>query len=169
MRDNWWASPRHTVAAWVGNFDSSPMWDVSGVRQRRCGWKCQRLAPQPANTAPAAPTASSACASPDAALEPSARRFLSGTEVTCDTASAAMRARIVYPARGQIIAIDPTFRPSAARALPPEGDAAAGLTWLNDEAAPQSAAAWTVAAVSSTTQGQCWTVHFQVRGADRRR
>ena len=33
MRDNWCVgfTSRYTVAVWVGNFDGSAMWDVSGV------------------------------------------------------------------------------------------------------------------------------------------
>ncbi len=33
MRDNWCVgfTSRYTVAVWVGNFDGSPMWDVSGI------------------------------------------------------------------------------------------------------------------------------------------
>lgn len=180
MRDNWCVgfTSRYTVAAWVGNFDGSPMWDVSGVSGAAPLWLevvnvLHRSLP---SAAPAAPNGIERVrVAFDAALEPEREEwFLSGTELTrvIPKASAAMRARILYPAHGQIIAIDPDIPAHLQRVrFGLEGDAAAGLTWrLNDEAAPQDGVwaplpgRWRLGLIdgAGTVVDE---VHFEVRGS----
>jgi penicillin-binding protein 1C len=123
MRDNWCVgySARYTVAVWVGNFDGTPMWDVSGVTGAAPLWlevmnALQRNAP---STQPPLPRA----------LERQRIRFEDGVEAERDelflagTAmssiarkpQARMETRIMYPSDGQIIAVDPDIPEAAQR------------------------------------------------------
>jgi penicillin-binding protein 1C len=115
MRDNWCVgfSSRYTVAVWVGNFDGSPMWDVSGVTGAAPLWLeiMNHLHAAAPSTAPAAPAdVEQMTVTFEGELEPQREEyFLAGTGVTHVVAKAAgpARAAILYPADGQIIAIDP--------------------------------------------------------------
>ena len=116
MRDNWCVgfSERYTVGVWVGNFDGSPMQDVSGVTGAAPVWLelmrflHTRTPSRPPRT-PASVLETEVQFTP--AFE-SARRelFLRGTEtaeVRMPTTPPLAQARIRYPGRGSILAIDP--------------------------------------------------------------
>ena len=123
MRDNWCVgfSSRYTVGVWVGNFDGSPMWDVSGVTGAAPLWLevmnylHQNAGSQPP---PEPPGIERALVAFDAAPEPEREElFLTGTalnRVTPKDASPA-RAEIVYPASGQVIAVDPDIPEASQR------------------------------------------------------
>jgi len=114
MRDNWcigW-SRRYTVGVWVGNFEGDSMHGVSGVSGAAPVWQdvIARLDQGDAIAAPAPPDGVVAHAVRfDPAIEgPREDWFLKGTE------TAVMRAvpggnfaRIVSPAHGVVIALDP--------------------------------------------------------------
>ena len=115
MRDNWCIgfSDRYTVGVWVGNFDGSPMRDVSGVTGAAPVWMelIDFLHRRSTSTQPQRP------------LSVIARRieyekeievlreeyFVAGTELDVVAAKSAgsIRAGIAYPGNGGIIALDP--------------------------------------------------------------
>jgi penicillin-binding protein 1C len=142
MRDNWCVgyTSRYTVAVWVGNFDGSAMWDVSGVSGAAPLWQelvgaLHRGVP---STVPAEPPdVERVQVSFDGVPEPAREElFLSGTALTRVVAKGPGDARptIVYPAGGQIIAVDPDIpEPAQLMHFRAEG-AQPGARWrLNGE------------------------------------
>jgi penicillin-binding protein 1C len=115
MRDNWCVgySRRYTVGVWVGNFNGDSMWDVSGVSGAAPIWLevMNFLHPSSPGRAPMRPVGlESVRVRFDADLEPErAEIFLAGTASPMIKLKGreAERPRIVYPARGVIIALDP--------------------------------------------------------------
>jgi penicillin-binding protein 1C len=132
MRDNWCVgfSREFVVAVWVGNFSGEPMWNVSGVTGAAPAWLeiMTRLhARTPAGPPPPAPPGIvRARVAFDRLEPPRAELFLVGTEPTAAApaagsssegpagppgrftiAPARPRHRIVSPAAGTIVAIDP--------------------------------------------------------------
>jgi penicillin-binding protein 1C len=142
MRDNWCVgfSSRYTVAVWMGNFDGSAMWDVSGVTGAAPLWLevmnylHQNVPSQPPNAPPGVERAHVVF---DGELEAERDEvFLTGTAVQRVTAKgdAPARPSIVYPANGQIIAVDPDIPPDAQRVrFQVSGVDGVGLLRLNGE------------------------------------
>jgi len=135
MRDNWAVgySSRYTVGVWVGNFSGEPMHDVSGVSGAAPVWRAimdflhEGEIPQP----PVAP-AGLVRRSVDYAngIEPPREEwFLAGTEVSqiiaVDTAPG--RPRIVSPANGAVLALDPDIPPARQRVAVTVSGARAGV------------------------------------------
>ena len=115
MRDNWAVgfSARYTVGVWVGNFSGEPMHDVSGVTGAAPVWReiMDNLheGAAPARPAPPAGLVRGAVAYAED-LEPRREEwFLAGTETALVTpvAATAVRPRILAPADGAILAMDP--------------------------------------------------------------
>ena len=123
MRDNWCVgfSSRYTVAVWVGNFDGSAMWDVSGVTGAAPLWLelMSFLHQDVPSTAPAPPPGVERVHVTFAeALEAERDEwFLASTAlpVVAAKGDAPQRPSIVYPARGEIIAVDPDIPPASQR------------------------------------------------------
>ena len=154
MRDNWCVgySRRYSVGVWVGNFDGSPMHDVSGISGAAPAWAAIMDHLHPSGNEP-----DNALLPPKAAAglirrniqpagEPSRREwFIPGSEPSAETWSAAVPASgIEYPSEGLILALDPdipatrqqlTFR---ARNMP------ADAVWQIDDIR-QETAAWPLA------------------------
>lgn len=142
MRDNWAVgySDRYTVGVWVGNFSGSPMHDVSGVTGAAPIWSdiMNRLHATQSSRAPRPPAGVTRQRVAFSGALDAARSewFLRGTEsgplVSAD-AIPALRPRILYPANGSLIAIDPAI-PASHQGIPLklEGQAA-GLFWKLDE------------------------------------
>jgi penicillin-binding protein 1C len=114
MRDNWCVgfSTRYTVGVWVGNFDGSAMWDVSGVTGAAPLWLeiMNHLHPAGGGTPPRPSGVETAQVGFDPPIEASREElFLTGTAVARIEAKAPEHSHpsIVYPGRGQIIAVDP--------------------------------------------------------------
>src|SRR5882672_7234861 len=115
MRDNWCVgfSDRYTVGVWVGNFDGSPMHDVSGVTGAAPVWieLVDYLHRRSASTPPQRPQSVIARRIEyENAVEAGREEyFLAGTEIEVIAAKAAgmVRAGIAYPGNGSIIALDP--------------------------------------------------------------
>lgn len=114
MRDNWCLgfSKDVTVGVWVGNLDNTPMHDVSGITGAAPIWAAVlRLAQDAATAAPPRPPAgvqSILVHWPDGAEPPRREWFLAGTEMTqVRSASGEVRPRILAPAWGSILALDP--------------------------------------------------------------
>ena len=117
MRDNWCIgfSRRYTVGVWVGNFDGTPMRDVSGVTGAAPIWlavmnylngdSIETALPMPGNVVRAS-----------VSYKETSRDelFLAGTEssVTQLKPTQAQKPRIVYPRDGEILSLDPDI-PSA--------------------------------------------------------
>ena len=123
MRDNWAVgySSRYTVGVWVGNFSGEPMHDVSGVSGAAPVWReimdflHDGDIPQP----PAAPAGlvRQPVAYANGIEPPREEWFLAGTEssqiIAVDTAPG--RPRIVSPANGAVLALDPDIPPARQR------------------------------------------------------
>ncbi|MDP2156183.1 MAG: penicillin-binding protein 1C [Nitrospirota bacterium] len=119
MRDNWCIgySQRYTVGVWVGNFNGEPMWNVSGVTGAAPVWHEVMSFLHTKET-------SRPLKMPEGMIEqtmhegmPDARKeelFIKGTELvswqretTALTEPSSSMQRIIYPAQGMIIAMDP--------------------------------------------------------------
>jgi len=149
MRDNWCVgfSRRHTVAVWVGNFDGSPMRDVSGVSGAAPAWLDlmnalprgdSRLQPPPR---PADVIAQQVRFVP--AIEAEREElFIRGTEVSEILVKPTLPAvaRIVYPGEGTIIALDPDIPADAQRLRFQASNAEASLRWRLDDVPLEAAA-----------------------------
>ena len=115
MRDNWAVgfSAHYTVGVWVGNFSGEPMHDVSGVSGAAPVWRdvMDFLHQDALPMAPSAPARAVRAAIAYAGdLEPRREEwFVAGTETARVVAveAPAVRARIVAPADGAILALDP--------------------------------------------------------------
>ena len=115
MRDNWAVgfSSRYTVGVWVGNFSGEPMHDVSGVSGAAPVWRdvmdfLHRDTLPPARTVP--PGLKRVTVAYAGELEPRREEwFLAGTETAQVVAvdAPAARVRIVAPADGAVLALDP--------------------------------------------------------------
>ncbi|MFL6582819.1 MAG: penicillin-binding protein 1C [Burkholderiales bacterium] len=123
MRDNWCVgfTERFTIGVWVGNFDGSPMRDVSGVTGAAPVWAAlvDYLHRRTPSSAPQQPQ------------EVSMRRieyeqdieaarpeyFIVGTEldVVAVKSPGVVRSGIAYPGNGSIIALDPDIPPDVQR------------------------------------------------------
>jgi membrane peptidoglycan carboxypeptidase len=114
MRDNCHRlSARYTVGVWVGNFSGEPMHDVSGITGAAPVWRevMDFLHEGEAPESPAAPPGlvRTRIAYADGIEPPRGEWFLTGTETPVVTAiaGAAARPRIVAPANGALLAVDP--------------------------------------------------------------
>jgi penicillin-binding protein 1C len=181
MRDNWCIgySRRYTVGVWVGNFSGEPMRDVSGVTGAAPVWseimtRLHREIPSRAPQPPAGVLARHVMfprASEPARLE----WFLAGTEPYASTlALAAGQPRILAPAAGTVIALDPDIPPPLQRIVF-EAQAHDGrLRWTLDGAemgAATDALLWApvpgshTLAVTDEEQRVLDSVTFTVRGS----
>jgi penicillin-binding protein 1C len=119
LRDNWCIgySARYTVAVWVGNFEGDSMRAVSGVTGAAPVWleimrELHAGVPSAPPAIPAGIAASEVHFVP--ALEPARRElFIAGTQTARVEllANASAAPRIVSPADGTIIALDPDIPP----------------------------------------------------------
>ncbi|OYU14808.1 MAG: penicillin-binding protein 1C [Alphaproteobacteria bacterium PA4] len=125
MRDNWCIgfSDRFTVAVWVGNFEGDPMIDVSGMTGAAPAWARIMLAlhaaaPGRGFAVPAGVTRRHVAWQP--AIEPPRDElFVAGTEQAVMRLAAAteVQPRLLSPADGAVLAIDPDIPPARQRVL----------------------------------------------------
>lgn len=182
MRDNWCIgfSDRYTVGVWTGNFDGSPMHDVSGVTGAAPVWLeimnyLHRSLPSLPLIAP--PGVVKAQVAFDREVEPArAEFFLAGTELETVAAKAVETTRIAiaYPGNGTIIAIDPDIPEAVQRVrftMRPEIN---GYRWRLDGSqfeSPAGATFWRPVAGAHTLTlidaegSEVDSVRFEVRGA----
>ncbi len=119
MRDNWCIgfTQRFSVGVWVGNFDGSPMANVSGVTGAAPIWLAlmNYLHGNWSEIDRAMPGNVVRSADPLDASQ--SELFLAGTEASGATLkpSAASRARIAYPRDGEILSLDPDIPTSNQR------------------------------------------------------
>ena len=108
MRDNWCIgfSQRYSVGVWVGNFDGSPMTNVSGVTGAAPIWLAVMDFLNGNISEIARPLPSNVVRIVDAAKT---ELFLAGTESSGATLkpAATRRPHIVYPRDGEILSLDP--------------------------------------------------------------
>ena len=139
MRDNWCIgySRHYTVGVWVGNFSGEPMRDVSGITGAAPVWLdiMAWLHQATPSTYPEPPTGVIAkmVAFP-LQIEPDRTEwFLDGTEPRMIAqALAGDHPRIIAPARGTVIALDPDIPPSRQRVIFEARSGRAPLRWLLD-------------------------------------
>jgi penicillin-binding protein 1C len=131
MRDNWCIgySSRYTVGVWVGNFSGEPMWNVTGITGAAPVWVevMNALHAEARSGAPATPAGIVASGAP--------RRewFLSGTESPeIWEAAAGTVPRIVYPAAGAVVALDPDIPRDRQKLFFEASPREAGLVWRLD-------------------------------------
>ena len=135
MRDNWCVgfSSRYTVGVWIGNFDGSPMHDVSGVTGAAPVWQAlidhlHRGSPSQPPTSPAGVEQVVTRGQTGGAAAP--EWFLAGTGMaTVERAARASGPRIVYPGAGLVIALDPDIPEARQRLLLSAAPVSRGLTW----------------------------------------
>ncbi len=141
MRDNWCVgySSDYTVAVWVGNFEGDAMHDVSGVSGAAPVWHDVLVALQRGRArSPSSPPSGVEPADIrfTPALEPPRREwFLAGTRMTRVRAIPVRSrvARLLSPANGMIVAIDPDI-PLRAQRIPvrAQGASAGMMIRYND-------------------------------------
>jgi penicillin-binding protein 1C len=115
MRDNWCVgySERYTVGVWVGNFSGSPMWNVSGVSGAAPIWleimnELHRDLPGNAPAAPDGVSPQTIIISDRGRVDKKQEWFIKGTEqLQVLSRFLPERPKIIYPAPGTIIAVDP--------------------------------------------------------------
>jgi penicillin-binding protein 1C len=181
MRDNWCVgfSDRYTVGVWVGNFDGSPMWDVSGVSGAAPVWRdvmdyLHRGQASQAPRPPAGVLQRQVAFIP--AVEPERQEwFVRGTETGRVelVAAHARLPKILYPLEGTLLALDPDIPGERQRVLF-EAQAGQGMSWRLDGEVVAGAAqafAWQPSAGPHTLElvgpdgRAAQTVRFEVRGA----
>jgi penicillin-binding protein 1C len=115
MRDNWCIgySKQYTVGVWVGNFSGSPMWNVSGVSGAAPVWleimnDLHRALPSPAPGAPEGVSSQIIMITDRGGVDRKREWFIAGTEPEKVFSHRLQeRPKIIYPAPGTIIAVDP--------------------------------------------------------------
>lgn len=121
MRDNWCIgySDRYTVGVWVGNASGEAMWDVSGVHGAAPVWSevMTALHARKPSQAPQAPPGLVHASITFSNAREAARQewFLEGTQRSHISLAPAVRAAIVAPVEGTVIALDPDIPPSRQR------------------------------------------------------
>ncbi len=175
MRDNWCVgfSDRYTVGVWAGNFSGEPMWNVSGISGAAPVWVeiMNWLHRSGTSTEPKPPAGVVASNSP----EGDGRRewFIRGTENAVLAGEANHGFRILYPAPGTIVALDPDIPPEDQRLFFEADPKDERLRWALDGHTIGSAGAlllWTPVrgkhslALIDGTGHTVDTVTFEVRG-----
>jgi penicillin-binding protein 1C len=139
MRDNWCIgySSRYTVGVWVGNFDGSPMWDVSGVAGAAPVWRdlmdyLHRDSPSRAPGPPPGLVRQTVAFTP-AVEAPRSEWFVRGLETSLVElpAPGQRQPKILYPADSSLIALDPDI-PERLQRLRFQAQGESGLAWMLD-------------------------------------
>jgi penicillin-binding protein 1C len=189
MRDNWCIgySRRYTVGVWVGNFSGAPMRDVSGITGAAPVWRdvmtwLHRDGAVPSRAPAPPPGVVGRRVVLEAAAEPPRLEwFLAGTEPASPatpglrTALAGARPpRILAPAAGTMVALDPDIPPARQRVVL-EAAGGAALRFVLDGADLGPAAApilWSPApgrhtlALVDAEESAVDSVAFEVRGRE---
>ena len=110
MRDNWCVgfSERYTVGVWAGNFSGEPMWNVSGISGAAPVWVeiMNRLHRNSSSSEPKPPPGV-LMGNMQSSETDRKEWFIRGTENAILSGAAGLGFRIVYPASGTIVALDP--------------------------------------------------------------
>jgi penicillin-binding protein 1C len=180
MRDNWCVgySDRFVVGVWVGNFSGEPMQDVSGVTGAAPVWlevMNYLHRGRPSRTPPPPGDLVSAEVRFVPAVEESRREwFLRGTEmaeVRLPSGTQRKIVRIVYPARGSILAADPDIPLPNQRLFFEVEGAESGYGLRVDGAPVDAAVGWAPqrgfhrVVLVDATGGELDQADFEVRGS----
>lgn len=179
MRDNWCVgfSDRYTVGVWVGNFSGTPMWSMSGVTGAAPIWievmnylhnrEKARLRKVPAGLVQQQVRWEETGVTRN-------EWFLKGTETEIVAeAKGAKRPKIVYPATGTIVAVDPDIPINHQKLFFDLEPRAASAAWVLDGkeiGSADSAVAWLPKrgrhelSVIDPTGIRLDSVKFEVRG-----
>jgi penicillin-binding protein 1C len=141
MRDNWCVgySIRYTVGVWVGNFDGSPMWEVSGLSGAAPVWSAvmQALHETESSDPPPRPAGlEQREVHFEHNLEPTRQEwFLAGTasDAVTPVPVAQTQPRIVAPTNGGILVLDPDIPPAHQRLFFTMAPQRAAVRWRLDE------------------------------------
>ncbi len=176
MRDNWCLgySDRYTVAVWTGNFSGDPMWNVSGITGAAPVWVdiMNRLHREQHSVAPQPPRGVVARAG--TGLNSGREWFIRGTETAVLSGRATPAARIVYPAAGMVVAIDPDIPAEEQKMFFEAEPKDERLRWVLDGRSMGTAGSlllWTPArgrhelALADASGQVLETVVFEVRGS----
>jgi len=181
MRDNWCVgySSRYTVGVWVGNHSGAPMRDVSGVSGAAPVWQdvMHWLHRREPSTPPVPPEGVTRAHLHFArGAEPSRTEwFHAGTEPAGLPPDLARRPKVLSPAEGSVIAIDPAIPRVAQRVAFTADDAGTALRWqldgadLGEVAAPllwQPTRGRHILALLDGAARPVATVRFDVRSAE---
>jgi penicillin-binding protein 1C len=138
MRDNWCIgySQRYTVGVWVGNFSGEPMWNVSGVTGAAPVWhEVMSYLHAKVTSRPAKMPEGMIRQTMEGETSYAQKKelFMTGTEPVVMQRETGVRTelslslqRIIYPAQGMIIAMDPDIPEDQQRVFF-EADASGGL------------------------------------------
>ena len=146
MRDNWCIgfSRRYTVGVWVGNFNGSPMHDVSGISGAAPAWAAiidflhptgdKLLGNETAKQYAPKPAAELIRKTIQPANEPAREEwFIRGTEPADATwTPASPITKILHPGDGMILALDPDIPPARQQLQFRAANPPAGASWLLD-------------------------------------
>lgn len=183
MRDNWCIgfSSRYTVGVWVGNFNGEPMRDVSGVSGAAPVWRdlMDYLHMGSSSSSPQIPRGivTQSTHFVPAIESPRTEFFVEGTEVeeirlVDKGTSQEIRAKILYPPEGTLIAMDPDI-PNQYQRMQFSSQGNQEVTWLIDgvNVGTGSDIGWTPAGGKHRLQlqdsqgNELDSVMFEVRGA----
>ena len=177
MRDNWCVgfSDRYTVGVWAGNFSGAPMWNVSGITGAAPVWVeiMNRLHQDRTSSAPQPPPG---VVAQTVAGDGRREWFLRGTEMSVMPGVANPGVRIVYPASGTIVALDPDIPAEEQKLFFEAQPADDRLQWVLDGSRIGGAGAlllWTPVrgkhslALVDAANRVLDTVAFEVRGSSR--
>jgi penicillin-binding protein 1C len=153
MRDNWCIgfSRRYTVGVWVGNFNGSPMHDVSGISGAAPAWAAiidflhptgdKLLGNEAASPLAPKPAAGLIRKTIQPANEPAREEwFIHGTEpADASWTPASPITKILHPGDGMILALDPDIPPARQQLQFRATNPPAGATWLLDNTRLSSA------------------------------
>jgi penicillin-binding protein 1C len=179
MRDNWCVgfSDQFTVGIWAGNFSGLPMWDVSGVTGAAPVWvEVMNWLHRNQSSHPPLPPAGlvqKTVKIPSIAQE---RKdwFIAGTDtMLVEPAAGRALSRIVYPANGTIVALDPDIPVNAQKMFFETSATTGNLEWFLDGQSIGQAAALTpwapqrgkhVLKLMEKNHGELDSIDFEVRG-----
>jgi penicillin-binding protein 1C len=144
MRDNWCIgfSRRYTTGVWVGNFNGSPMHDVSGISGAAPAWAAimDFLQRDGGDAAPQAVAGLIRKIIQPAGEPPRREWFIRGTEPAAETWSAAQpKPEIVHPNDGMILALDPDIPAARQQMHFRASNPPVGAAWQLDEVKLESA------------------------------
>jgi penicillin-binding protein 1C len=139
MRDNWCLgySRRYTVGIWMGNFNGEPMWDVMGVTGAAPIWaQIMRALHEDVSSAPPSPPSNLTTRMTEIRNFGVKRQewFLAETEMeVVEKRTNAVKAKILSPADGEIVAWDPDIPPDRQKMYFEAQPQSPGLIWELDE------------------------------------
>ena len=182
MRDNWCVgfSDRYTVGIWAGNFSGEPMWNVSGITGAAPVWiDIMNWLHRRQSSSPHKPPEGAVRRTVEfpSTAEVKQEWFIRGTEAeTMQKPEDGIFPKIVYPASGTVIALDPDIPKDDQKMFFEARPESANLEWNLDGQRLEPSAAlvpWTprkgkhVLRLMDAGQRELDSVTFEVRGNEK--